>query len=175
MSFISFLKSVGNGFKKGLPIVIKAAQVADIGISIANPALGGIINTSIATVLSVEQKFTAMGQQSGTGPQKLAEAVGILFPAFEQVFAQHGVKIDSSHVENYINAIVAALNAFPPLPTPTLPLGIIAQTLGAQTPVKVAQAGTPAPAQTPVAQAKPTVVNVELPAAGADPILSNAG
>lgn len=117
--FVSFLKSVGSAFKKGLPIVIKAAQIADVGISIVNPALGGIINTSIATVLNVEQKFAAMGQQSGTGPQKLAEAVNILYPAFEQVFSQYGVQIDNTHVETYLNAIVAALNAFPALPAPT--------------------------------------------------------
>lgn len=133
MSFISFLKSVGNGFKKGLPIVIKAAQIADVGISVVNPALGGIINTSIATVLNVEQKFTAMGQQSGTGPQKLAEAVNILYPAFEQVFGQYGVKIDNSHVENYINAIVAALNAFPALPSVTVPVSAAAQVLPMKT------------------------------------------
>jgi hypothetical protein len=128
--FISFLKSVGSAFKKGLPVVLKAAQIADVGISVVNPALGGIINTSIATVLGVEQKFAAMGQQSGTGPQKLSEAVTILYPAFEQIFGQYGVKIENSHVENYINAIVAALNAFPALPAQpaaTLPANIVAE------------------------------------------------
>lgn len=162
--FISFLKAVGNGFKKGLPVVIKLAQVADVGISVVNPALGGIIATSIQTVLTVEQKAAAIAASGGTttGPQKLAETVNTLYPAFEQIFGQYGVKIDNSHVEAYVNAIVAALNAFPALPTPpeqasktVLPTGISA--LGAGL--------TPAPtAPKPVAS----------PQAG-DVVLGNAG
>jgi hypothetical protein len=149
MSFISFLKAVGNDFKKGLPVAIRIAQVADVGISVVNPALGGIIGTSIQTVLNVEQKAQAIAAQGATvtGPQKLAEAVNTLYPAFEQIFGQYGVKIDNTHVEAYVNAIVAALNAFPALPTP------------APAPVKTA---TP-PAAAPVA---PPVPDVALSTAG---------
>jgi hypothetical protein len=120
-AFVSFLKAVGNGFKKGLPVVLGIAKVADVGISIVNPALGGLIATSISTVMSVEQKFAAIGA-TGAGPQKLAESVQILYPAFEQIFGQYGVQIDNSHVENYVNAIVAALNAFPAIPVNSTPV-----------------------------------------------------
>lgn len=114
--FVTFLQTIGADFKKALSYVLPIAQAASVGISVINPALGGLIQTSIGTIISVEQKFAAAGQQSGTGPQKLADALTILYPAFESTFAQYGVNIDQSHVENYINAIVAALNAFPALP-----------------------------------------------------------
>jgi len=124
--FLTFLQKVGQDFEKGLTFVLPVAQAAAGVVAVGNPALGAIINTSIGVVLNVEQKFAAMKQQAGTGTQKAAEALTILYPAFEQIFGQYGVKIDSGMVENYINAIVAALNAFPALPavpqqsTPTI-------------------------------------------------------
>jgi len=119
--FVSFLQAVGKDFKKGLEYILPFAEAASVGISVVNPALGGLIQTSIATVIGVEQKFAAAQQQDGTGAQKLSDSLTILYPAFESIFKQYGVEIDKSHVENYINAIVAALNAFPPLPATALP------------------------------------------------------
>jgi len=115
--FLTFLQKVGQDFEKGLTFVLPVAQAAAGVVAVGNPALGAIINTSIGVVLNVEQKFAAMKQQAGTGTQKAAEALTILYPAFEQIFGQYGVKIDSGMVENYIDAIVAALNAFPALPS----------------------------------------------------------
>jgi len=119
--FVSFLEAVGKDFKKGLGYILPFAEAASVGISAVNPALGGLIQTSVATVIGVEQKFAAMGAQNGTGAQKLSDSITILYPAFESIFKQYGVDIDKSHVENYINAIVAALNAFPPLPASAQP------------------------------------------------------
>jgi len=117
--FVTFLQKVGQDFKKGLSVILPIAEAAVPVIAVGNPALAGILQTSIATVIGVEQKFAAMGQQTGTGTQKSAEALTILYPAFEQIFAQYGVQIDKGNVEAYIDAIVAALNAFPALPQPT--------------------------------------------------------
>lgn len=119
--FVTFLTKVGQDFKKGLDFILPFAQAASVGIAVVNPALGGLLQTSIATVIGIEQKFAAMGQQSGTGTQKLAEAVTTLYPAFESIFGLYGVKIDNTHVEQFINAVVAALNAFPPLPAAPTP------------------------------------------------------
>ena len=120
--FVSFLEAIGKDFKKGLDYIIPIASAASVGISVVNPALGGLIQTSLATVISVEQKFAAAGAQTGTGAQKLSDAVTILYPAFESTFKQYGVSIDKTHVETYVNALVAALNAFPHIPTaPAVP------------------------------------------------------
>ena len=129
--FVSFLQAVGKDFKKGLEYILPFAEAASVGISVVNPALGGLIQTSIATVIGVEQKFAAMGEQDGTGSKKLSDSITILYPAFESIFKQYGVDIDKSHVENYINAIVAALNAFPPLPASALPAAQPAQAMAA--------------------------------------------
>lgn len=172
MSFTSFLKAIGNDFKKGLPVAIRIAQVADVGISVANPALGGIIGTSIQTVLNVEQKAQAIAAQGTTvpGSVKLAETVNTLYPAFEQIFGQYGVKIDNSHVEAYVNAIVAALNAFPALPTPPTQVSKAVLPSGSS----MLGAGLmPVPAvPRPVA---PATTIPAPPQAGPDPVLSNAG
>jgi hypothetical protein len=117
--FESFLSAVGRDFKKGLDVILPIASAAAAGLTVVNPALGGILTTSIGVVIATEQKFAAMGQQNGTGSQKLAESVSLLYPAFEQIFSQYGVSLDKSHVETYVNAIVAALNAFPAIPAAT--------------------------------------------------------
>jgi hypothetical protein len=176
MSFTSFLKAVGNDFKKALPIALKVAQVADIGISVANPALGGIIGTSIQTVLNIEQKAQAIVAAGGTtsGTQKLNEAVNTLYPAFQQLFGQYGVQIDSSHVTAYVNAIVAALNAFPAIPAPptqatkTLLPGVPSLIA----PVVVKSAAPPVPAPAPVVSQQ---AGTTPQTGGPDPILSTAG
>lgn len=115
--FVSFLQAVGRDFEKGLAFILPVAEAAVPVIAVGNPALAGVLQSSIGVVISVEQKFAAMGKQAGSGTQKLGESVSILYPAFEQIFAQYGVQIDKGNVEQYINAIVAALNAFPALPS----------------------------------------------------------
>lgn len=114
--FESFLSTVGKDVKKGLDVILPFAEAATPFIAIANPAVGGILQTTIAVVVATEQKFTAMGQQDKSGPAKLAESVTILEPAVKQAFAQAGIEIDTSHVQNYINAVVALLNSMPAVP-----------------------------------------------------------
>ena len=143
--FVSFLEAAGKDFAKGLNFILPVASAAASVVAVGNPALGAIINTSIATVLNVEQKFAAMGKQTGTGGQKAAEALTILYPAFEQIFGQYGVQIDQGNVEKYIDAIVAALNAFPALPAPVataLPAHVVAENavIAAQPPAAVPDA-----------------------------------
>lgn len=136
--FESFLSAAGKDIKKGVDFFLPLASVAATGISVLNPALGGIINTSIGVVIATEKQFAGV---AGSGSQKLAQTVTILYPAFEQLFAQAGVKIDSSQVEAYINAIVAALNAFPAIPAPGaggIPIPPVAAQAAAK-PVVVAQ------------------------------------
>jgi hypothetical protein len=112
--FESFLKAVGHDFKIGLDHVLPIAQAAVPAVSIINPGVGALLQTSVGVALATEQKFAAMGQQSGTGQQKLAEAVSILNPIIKQVFPQFG----DAEVQNYVNAVVALLNALPRFTVP---------------------------------------------------------
>jgi hypothetical protein len=132
--FVTFLEDVGHDFKVGLskldPIVKKAiviAQAAEAPIAGLDPALGVIFTTVVSTVSSIEQKFAAMGQQTGTGVQKLAEAVTILSPVVTQAFTAAGKAADNVTVQNYISAVVNFLNAIPASPaTPAAPATAVA-------------------------------------------------
>jgi hypothetical protein len=112
--FVSFLDKIGHDFKKGIDVVLPFAAAASVGISVANPALGALVQTGIAVIAQTEQKFTAIGQQSGSGEQKLAESTQVLAPIALALLQANGVKDATvAHVQNFINALVAALNAFP--------------------------------------------------------------
>jgi len=112
--FLSFLSAIGKDFKKGLDKVLPFAETAAVTVIPALfPAIGPIFNTVVGVVVQTEQKFAAMGQQSGTGTQKLAEATSILGPLLSQLLAADGKTADSATVMQYINAVVAFLNAVP--------------------------------------------------------------
>jgi hypothetical protein len=118
--FVTFLENLGSDFKRGLaaldPFVKKAiaiAQAAEPEIAALDPAIGVIFTTVVTTVSTIEQKFAAMGQQTGTGVQKLAEATSILAPVVTQAFTAAGKVADLPTVQNYISAVVNFLNAIP--------------------------------------------------------------
>ena len=76
--FVSILEAIGKDCKKGLDVVLKIGQVAAPFLSAANPLAGSILSTTIGVVLQTEQKYAALGQQTGSGTQKLADATAIL-------------------------------------------------------------------------------------------------
>ena len=123
--FVTFLESIGHDFKLGLVkldpllkegIVLANAEAPEV--TILDPAIGVIFKTVVATVSSIEQKFAAMGQQIGTGTQKLAEATTILQPIISQAFSAAGKASDIATVQSYISAIVNFLNSIPASITP---------------------------------------------------------
>jgi len=111
--FVSVLESIGKKLETPLADVLKVAQGAEPFITALNPALGAIFSTTVGVVLNVEQKFAAMNKQSGTGVQKLAEATAILGPLLTQALSVAGKPADAATVQNYINTVVALLNATP--------------------------------------------------------------
>ena len=126
--FITFLETIGKDFENGLAKIapwiekgVALAQAEAPKIAALDPALGAVFGTVVATVSSIEQKFTAMNKQTGSGPQKLAEAVTILQPVVSQAFAAAGKASDTPTVTNYINAVVGFLNAIPAAGTATPP------------------------------------------------------
>lgn len=117
--FLTFLEKIGHDFKVGLDTILPFAQAASVTIVPAlDPAIGPLFATTVGVVSQTEQKFAAMGQQSGTGVQKLAEATSILQPVVAQAFAAAGKPSDNTTVQNYINAVVAFLNAVPATASP---------------------------------------------------------
>jgi hypothetical protein len=117
---VTFLEDVGHDFKVGLgkldPFIKEAVVLgtdAEAEVSALDPGLGAILKVTVATVSSIEQKFAAMAQQTGTGVQKLAEATTILEPVIGQAFSAAGKASDVATIEKYISAVVDFLNAIP--------------------------------------------------------------
>lgn len=116
--FVSALEKVGSGFKKLLHVAIKEEPLIQALVSVLNPGAGAILATTVGVISQTEQKFAAMGQQSGSGKDKLAEAMLILEPLLRVALGEAGEPAASSKVEGYISAVVAVLNqsSVPQLP-----------------------------------------------------------
>lgn len=112
-SFVSVLDQIGHDFKVIFEKVVPVAKVAEPFVAILDPALSPLFNTVVGVVSEVEQKFAALGQQSGSGPQKLAEALQIVSPAAQALLQVAGRQHDSGTVEKYVNGVVQLLNAIP--------------------------------------------------------------
>ena len=109
--FVGFLETVGKDFLKYVfPWLVKAEQV----VSLAFPSLGPLFNLTANAVVAVEQNFAALGQQSGTGAQKLASVVQSIGGLIAQGLADAGKSNTAADVQQYINSVVNVLNAAPP-------------------------------------------------------------
>lgn len=113
MSFVSFLKKVGQDFEKGLSYLLPIAETAgEAAMTIFLPGLSPIFNTTVATVVTAEQKYAALKQEN-MGAQKLVDVTNMIGPLVEQALKDAGKPSDASSVQNYINAVVTILNTLP--------------------------------------------------------------
>lgn len=119
-SFSSILTAVGHGLKKFFGIAVVAAQAAEPIIDVAFPGVATLYNLTVAEVVKAEAAAIAAGQQNGTGAQKLALVVQAITPIFQQYASQTGIPSSQQEqtIVNWINAVVASLNAIPAAPTP---------------------------------------------------------
>ncbi len=114
MSFISVLKAIGHGFKKGLDFVLPWAEGAGrVAVGLFAPSLGPLYNSTVMAVALAEQKYVALGQQSGSGAQKLADVLQLMEPVIAAGLADAGKEHDQAAVIAYINSVVTVLNAAP--------------------------------------------------------------
>jgi hypothetical protein len=120
MSFKSVLTKIGEDFKKGLDFVLPwAASAGEVAVSIYAPALGPMFNSTVTAVITAEQNAAALGQQKGSGAQKLAAVTQIAGGLIKQGLTDAGRPSDVTAVQGYINSVVQILNAAPaPAPPP---------------------------------------------------------
>lgn len=106
----TFLGHLGQQTEKGIELV--SPYLGDIAalISIANPVLGAAFLATGKTVVLVEQKFSAIGKQSGTGAQKAAEVFAVAGSVVESALRQGGHASAEADVKKYIDYIVSVLN-----------------------------------------------------------------
>jgi hypothetical protein len=109
MSFQSIMQWIEKEFDKALPWIQRGGEV----ISIFDPALGAVFNTTASIVGLVEQKYAALGKASGTGASKLADALQIGEPVIAQALKLAGAASDTAAVTAKINAVVNVLNTMP--------------------------------------------------------------
>jgi hypothetical protein len=114
--FVSFLEDIGKDFEKGLeklePIT-QDAMAALPELMMVSPAAGAVAQTTLSVISTVEQNFAAMGQQTGTGAQKMATALSILTPVVTQALVAAHQPSDSAAVQKYVQAAVTYLNSLP--------------------------------------------------------------
>ena len=124
MSVGSFLSKLGKDFEKGLSVLEPIAQVAAPVIAIAAPGIAPVYSLVQNVVVATEQKFAAMGKQTGTGPQKMQEVLQILEAPLQYLLPSFGVpNPTTANIEAYIQSVVDGLNALPgtPVPAPSQP------------------------------------------------------
>lgn len=119
--FIGFLEAVGRDFKKGLDAILPwAAGAGEVAVKLFAPSLGPLFNSTVSAVVLAEQKAAALGKQTGSGAQKLADVLQLMEPVIAQSLADAGKDSSTAAVVAYINSVVAVLNAAP-APVPVLP------------------------------------------------------
>lgn len=113
-SFKTILSDIGNGLKKFFSLADGIAKDIEPIVDVAFPGIANLYNTTVTEVGNAETAAIAAGAQSGTGGQKLAAVVTAITPYFIQYASQNGLPAPTSAViTNYVNAVVASLNAIP--------------------------------------------------------------
>jgi hypothetical protein len=119
--FVSFLETVGRDFQKGLSFILPYAESAgEAAVAIYAPALGPMFNSTVSAVVLAEQKYAALGKQSGTGTSKLSDVVQLIGPLIAKGLQDAGKAADAAAVNGYINSVVTILNTTP-APAPATP------------------------------------------------------
>jgi len=110
---ITFLEHVGldivHGFDKAAPVV----KAAEPYINLAFPGFGPLFAATANEVISVEQKFAAIGQQTGSGKQKLADVLTVIEPVARQLLEAAKLPQDEATITKWIDGVVALLNGIP--------------------------------------------------------------
>lgn len=119
MSFIGFLDKVGADIKKDagaffgkvLPVVVKAAALAEPIVDLALPLAGPIYNKVVSAVLATEQGYAALGV-TGTTEQKVAAALVQVQDDLLPALLQAGLDSATANqvMTEYITAIATILN-----------------------------------------------------------------
>jgi hypothetical protein len=117
MSFKSWLQQIGEDFKKGLHFILPIAETSgQVAVGIFAPELGPLFNQTVNAVALAEQNFAALGQQHGSGPEKLAAVIAIAGGLIKQGLIDAGKPAEDKDVERYINGAVAILSGVPAKP-----------------------------------------------------------
>jgi hypothetical protein len=111
--FLTFLDHVGQDIEHGFAKVAPIVQDAEPYLSLIFPGFGPLFASTANEVISTEQKFAAIGQQSGSGTEKMSSVLSVIEPVAQQLFAAAKLPSDSATITNWINGVVGLLNGIP--------------------------------------------------------------
>ena len=114
----SILSGIGNALKKIFGVAVTVAQAAEPIMDIAFPGIATLYNLTVSEVAKAEGLAVAAGAQTGSGPQKLAMVIASIEPVFAEYATTTGIPdaAQAAAIENWVNAVVASLNAIPAPP-----------------------------------------------------------
>lgn len=119
-SFVSLMDKIGHDIKVVWADVVKYLPAASAIASLIFPAqaaaIAGVVNSVDLiqqAVATVEQKFAAAGNPTGTGPEKLAQVLSIVTPTVTQLLAAEGLNYNTTQITNIVNIVVGILNINP--------------------------------------------------------------
>ncbi len=115
VTFATVLSDIGKGLKKFFTVATEAAEVSEPFVDVLFPGVSTLYNATVTAVANAEAAAVAAGSQSGTGAQKLALVVKAIDADFQAYAKAQGIKYDSTVVTNWVNFVVAGLNALPKL------------------------------------------------------------
>jgi hypothetical protein len=149
--FVSFMDHIGHDFKTGLDKVLPIAETAgEAAVTIFAPGAATLFKQTVAAVATAEQSAAAIGQASGTGPQKLSAVMTLMGPLIKQALADVGKPADDASAQKYVSAVVTILNAMPaPAPATSSTVAAAPVVIPAATANETEQPTTEAPASGP--------------------------
>lgn len=124
--FVTVLEKIGSIFGKGLEEAVKFLPLAStLAGFLFPPAVAPLTAaTTVADLLQnavaeAEQKLAAQGNQTGSGPQKLATVMTIVTssvtgllsdPTVSSELKKAGIAVNTAYITNLVNAVVSFLN-----------------------------------------------------------------
>ena len=115
--FVSIMEAIGRDVLKVFEEVVKYMPTAANLATLIFPGAAAPIQATVVSldliqkaVATVEQKFAATGNATGTGTQKLAQVLTIVTPTVTQLLASEGITADAAYITRIVNAVVAILN-----------------------------------------------------------------
>ena len=119
--FKTFLSGIVHFLAKAFS---PGALKVEAGIaSIILPGFGGLINATVGAIINAEVAAVAAGQQTGSGPQKLAWAVASINDQYIQFAKENNLPVEPQAVTDWVQRIFNIVNLIPfpgtaPAPAP---------------------------------------------------------
>jgi len=128
MALPTWLDKIGTDIKdvfvKAEPVVETvvedAGKLATPFIALYAPALLPVVESTLSAIASAQAAGNLAAAGAATGPAKLAAVLGAITPIATQLLASEGITADTAQFTAFVNALVAAVNAFDAPATPAV-------------------------------------------------------